>query len=60
MYSPKPAIINTNQQLSIFKEGFDLMKGELSIKLVYFTQDVLQTILRVRYSLPYKCKYPKN
>jgi len=28
------AIINTNQQLSIPKESIDLMKGELSIKLV--------------------------
>jgi len=28
------AIINTNQQLSTPKEGIDLMKGELSIKLV--------------------------
>jgi len=26
------AIINTNQQLSIHKEGVDLIKGELSIK----------------------------
>jgi len=32
------AIINTNQQFSIPKEGVDLMKGELSIKLVYFMQ----------------------
>jgi len=32
--------INFNQQLSISKEGVDLMKGKLSIKLLYFMQGV--------------------